>query len=53
VIGRWLPTRLGSALGELPAGTSAREFVGPTLVAFVAIAGLLWLAEVGARRREA
>lgn len=53
VIGRWLPTRLGGALAELTAGTSGREFLGPTVVAVAAIAGLLWLAEVGARRREA
>lgn len=53
VIGRWLPTRLGSALAELPGGTPASVFAGPAAVAVFAIAGLLWLAVAGARRREA
>jgi ABC-2 type transport system permease protein len=52
VIGRWLPTRLGSALAELPGGTPIGEYLGPTGVALVAIPALLWLAVRGAKRRE-
>lgn len=53
VIGRWLPTKLGVALADLPTGTPASEYWGPAAVAVASIAGLLWLAVLGARRREA
>ena len=53
VIGRWLPTRLGNALTDLTAGSSASDFWRPTVAAVVAIVALLWWAARGARRREA
>jgi ABC-2 type transport system permease protein len=52
-VGRWLPTRLASALAELPAGaTTAGDYLEASIVAVAAIAGLVWLGLVGARRRE-
>jgi ABC-2 type transport system permease protein len=53
IIGRWLPTRLGTALAELVGDASPGDFIGPAAVAIVSIPLLIWLAIVGARRREA
>jgi ABC-2 type transport system permease protein len=52
VIGRWLPTRLGSALADLVGDGVAEDYLGPAVVAVIAIPALLWLAVIGARRRE-
>jgi len=53
VLKPWMPTVLGNALTELTAGASATGFWRSTVVAIVAIPALIWLAERGARRREA
>lgn len=53
VLGRWLPTRLGGALADLVDMGTAGDYLGPAVVAIVAIPMLLWLAVLGARRREA
>lgn len=53
IVGRWLPTRLGTALADLVGDASAGDFAGPTAVAMVSIPALMRLATAGARRREA
>jgi ABC-2 type transport system permease protein len=53
VVGRWLPTRLGGALADLVGDATFGDYAGPTAVALASLPLLLWLAVVGARRREA
>ena len=52
-IGRWLPSHLGGALGALTAGSqTVGDYLPATVVTIAATAGLVWLAEVLASRRE-
>jgi ABC-2 type transport system permease protein len=51
-VGRWLPSRLSSALGSLPAGAQASDYVPSVVVTLAASAFLLWLAVRLAGRRE-
>ncbi len=51
-IGNWLPTHLAGALGALPAGAKASEYLGATYVTVIATAALFWLAVRFAARRE-
>ncbi|HEY5476774.1 MAG TPA: hypothetical protein VIK11_08650 [Tepidiformaceae bacterium] len=51
-VGRWLPTSLAQALANLPAGGEISPYIGASVVTMVSIAGLVWLALIGARRRE-
>ncbi len=52
-IAPWMPSRLGSALADTATSGVSGDLWKPSLVAVVAIGGLLWAAGVGARRREA
>ena len=53
VIGRWLPSGLATALADLPAGKhDFGHYVGPAAVTLVTTAVLIYVALVGARRRE-
>jgi ABC-2 type transport system permease protein len=51
-VGRWVPTQLAGALGQLPGGAAASDYLPATIVALLATAGLIWLAIAGAQRRE-
>jgi ABC-2 type transport system permease protein len=51
-VARWVPTHLSGALAGLPGGEAARDYLPATVVTLVATAALVWLAVVGARRRE-
>ncbi len=51
--GRWLPSHLAGALGELPAGGARpSDYLGAAVVTLVATVCLTWLAVVMAARRE-
>ncbi|PKQ25220.1 MAG: ABC transporter [Actinobacteria bacterium HGW-Actinobacteria-4] len=50
-IARWMPTSLLNALAEIPAGNPASDYVGATVVALVASAGLVVVAVRAAGRR--
>jgi len=53
VIGQWLPSSLALSLADLTAGKhDLAHYVKPTVVTLVATAGLIYVALVGARRRE-
>jgi len=51
-VAAWVPTRLASALAELPAGAAARDYLPATTVTLVVTVGLVGLAVFGAGRRE-
>jgi hypothetical protein len=51
-VAAWVPTRLASALAELPAGAAARDYLPATTVTLVVTVGLVGLAVVGSGRRE-
>lgn len=53
VIGQWLPSSLATALADLPAGKhDVGHYVRPAVVSLLTTAGLIYVALVGARRRE-
>lgn len=53
VIGTWLPTHLAGALGSLTAGDQGvSDYFGVAALTVIVTVGLLWAAEVLARRRE-
>lgn len=49
---RWLPTSLAQALSKLPRDGQVSDYAGATAVTVLCIAGLVWLALIGANRRE-
>jgi len=53
VIGQWLPSSLATALADLPAGKhDLSHYAQPAAVTLVTTAVLIWVALIGARRRE-
>lgn len=52
VVGRWLPTYLAEALSTLPRSGHISDYAGAAIVTMLSIAGLAWLALIGAERRE-
>lgn len=53
VIGQWLPSALATALADLPAGKhDLQHYLRPAVVTVITSAGLIYVALLGARRRE-
>jgi ABC-2 type transport system permease protein len=51
-VGRWVPTHLATALAQLPGDAAAGDYIPAAIVTVIATVGLIWLAVIGAGRRE-